>query len=343
MIRAGLLGYGYWGANLLRNLLASPLFELVAVADPSDRQRAALRRHASVTAMETAEALIALPHIEAVVIATPVATHYEFTQLALRAGKHVLVEKPMCGSSAEAEHLVELARSRRRVLMVDHTFLFTGAVQEIHRRIGAGDLGRIAYIDAIRVNLGLLARDVNVLWDLGPHDLSIVDRLLGEEPIHIEASGHCQTDPGQADLVYLTLHYPSDIVSHVNLGWISPVKVRRFAIGGSAKTLVWDDLSSEEKLKIYNPSIRPQEDRNALMSEYRTGDVFSPRLSTREALAGVVEHFGKVIHGREESIMDGLSGLRIVRILETAQRALDQSLAKARAARGRNRISAVGS
>ena len=341
MIKAGLIGYGYWGANLLRNLVASRLFELVAVADQSDRQQAALRRQPSVTAMAAAEALIALPQVEAVVIATPLTTHYEFTQLALRAGKHVLVEKPMCGSSTEAEHLVELARSRRRVLMVDHTFLFTGAVQEIHRRIGEADLGRLAYIDATRVNLGPFAHGVNVLWDLGPHDLSIVDRLLGEEPLYIEASGHCQFDPGQADLFYLTLHYPSGIVCHVNLGWISPVKVRRFTIGGSAKTLVWDDLRRDEKLKIYDPSIKPQEDRTALMSEDRIGDVFSPRLSTREALAGVIEHFGMVILRREESIMDGLRGLRIVRILETAQRALDQSLANARAARDWNRISAV--
>ena len=342
MIRAGLIGHGYWGAKLLRNLIASPVFEVVAIADRSDRQRAELSRHVSVPLVEAAEALIALPQIEAVIIATPVATHYELTQRALKAGKHVLVEKPMCASSAEAEHLVDLAKAQSRVLMVDHTFLFTGAVQEIHRRIGHRDLGRIAYIDAIRVNLGPFERDVNVLWDLGPHDLSIMDHILGEEPIYIEGSGHCQTDSSQADLVYLTLHYPSGIIAHVNLGWISPVKVRRFAIGGSAKTLVWDDLSSQEKLKIYNGSTGTQ-DRNTLMSEYRTGDVFSPRTSTREALAGVVEHFAKVIFGQEESIMDGKNGLRIVRMLETAQRALDQSLAKVRSARSRNRISVVGS
>jgi predicted dehydrogenase len=226
--------------------------------------------------------------------------------------------------------------------MVDHTFLFTGAVQEISRRIRQGDLGRISYIDALRVNLGPFARDLNVLWDLGPHDLSIADYLLGEEPIYIEASGHCHSDPGHADLVYLTLYYPSDIVVHVNLGWISPVKVRRFAIGGSDKTLVWDDLSNKEKLKIYTPSIGLQDNRNALLSEYRIGDILSPRLSTREALDGVVEHFGKVILGREDSIMDGLSGFRIVRMLETAQRALDKSFVKVRAARGHNRISVVG-
>jgi predicted dehydrogenase len=319
------------------------LFEIVAAADATDRQRAELGRHASIVTMETAEALIDLPGIDAVVIATPAATHYELAERALRAGRHVLVEKPMCASAAEAKQLVELARSYGRVLMVDHTFLFTGAVQEISRRIRNGDLGRISYIDAIRVNLGPFARDVNVLWDLGPHDLSIVDYLLREEPIYIEASGHCQTDPGPGDLVYLTLHYPSGVVAHVNLSWISPVKVRRFAIGGSDKTLVWDDLSSQEKLKIYTPSIGLHESRKALMSEYRIGDIISPRLSSREALEGVVEHFGKVILGREESIMDGLSGFRIVRMLETAQRVLDQSLSKVRAARGRNRISVVGS
>ena len=204
-------------------------------------------------------------------------------------------------------------------------------------------MGRIAYIDAIRINLGPFERDVNVLWDLGPHDLSIIDHVLGEEPVHIEGSGHCQTGSGQADFVYLTFHYPSGIVAHVNLGWISPVKVRRFAVGGSIKTLVWDDLSTKQKLKMYKACAPAKEDRNTLMSEYRTGDVFSPRISTREALAGVVEHFAKVILGQEDPIMDGRSGLRIVRMLETAQKALDQSFARARSARDRNRISVVGS
>ena len=345
MIRVGLIGYGYWGSNLLRNLINNRAFEVVAVADASERRRMEVRRHhVAVRSLETAEAVIALPEIDAVVIATPVATHYEIARLALEERKHVLVEKPMCASSDEAQHLVQLAKSRKRVLMVDHTFLFTGAVQKIHTIVDHGDLGRITYVDAMRINLGPFRRDVNVLWDLGPHDLSIVDHILGEEPLQIEASGYCHANSCQADMAYLTLHYPSRIVVHLNLGWISPVKVRRFAVGGSAKTLVWDDLSSQEKLKIYTagPDPQCQEDRNVLLAEFRSGDILSPRVSTREALAGVVEHFAKVIAGQEESIMDGGSGMRIVRILEAAQRALDESLAHVRRL-GANRMRGVGS
>ena len=331
MIRVGLIGYGYWGPNLFRNLVNSGSFEVVAIADTSETRRAAIcQRDVSVRALDTAEAVIALSKIDAVVIATPVATHYELARQALENGKHVLIEKPMCASSDEAQHLVQLARTLNRVLMVDHTFLFTGAVQSIYGLVSHGDLGRIAYVDAMRVNLRPFQRDVNVLWDLGPHDLSIVDYILGEEPIHIEASGYCFANSSRADMVYLTLHYPSRIVAHINLGWGSPVKVRRFAVGGSAKTIVWDDLSSQEKLKIYqtDPNSQSEEDWHVLMSEYRTSDIFSPRVPTHEALAGVVEHFAKVIAGQEHSIMDGCSGLRIIRILEAAQKALDESLAR---------------
>jgi predicted dehydrogenase len=345
MIGVGLIGYGYWGSNLFRNLIDNRAFEVVAVADASERRRMEVRRHhVAVRSLETAEAVIALPEIDAVVIATPVATHYEIARLALEERKHVLVEKPMCASSDEARHLVQLAKARKRVLMVDHTFLFTGAVQKIRTIVDQGDLGRITYVDAMRINLGPFRRDVNVLWDLGPHDLSIVDHILGEEPLQIEASGYCHANSCQADMAYLTLHYPSRIVVHLNLGWISPVKVRRFAVGGSAKTLVWDDLSSQEKLKIYTGGSDPQsqEDRNVLLAEFRSGDILSPRVSTREALAGVVEHFAKVIAGQEESIMDGRSGMRIVRILEAAQRALDESLAHVRRL-GANGMRAVGS
>lgn len=331
MIRVGLIGYGYWGPNLLRNFTNSPAFEVVAVADPSAARRAEVRRwNTTARLLETGEEVIASPEIDAVVIATPVATHYRFARQALEAGKHVLVEKPMCSTSEEGEELVRLADSRDRVLMVDHTFLFTGAVQKIRSMVEQGDLGRISYVDSMRVNLGLFQPDVNVLWDLGPHDLSIVDYILGEEPIHIEASGYCHVNAHLPDIAYLTMHYPSRIVAHLNLSWMSPVKVRRLAIGGSARMLVWDDLNSEEKIKIYNSGIdfQPQEERLVAVPEYRIGDIFSPRVPMREALAGVVEHFAKVIAGEKKPIMDGKSGLRVVSMLEAAQKALDASLAQ---------------
>jgi predicted dehydrogenase len=331
MIAVGLIGYGYWGPNLLRNFTVNTAFEVVAVADTSASRRAEVRRwNATARLFEAGEEVIASPETDAVVIATPVATHYRFARDALEAGKHVLVEKPMCTSSQEARELVRLAEARNRVLMVDHTFLFTGAVQKIRRMVDQGEIGLISYIDSMRVNLGLFQPDVNVLWDLGPHDLSIIDYILGEEPIYIEASGYCHVNAHLPDIAYITLHYPSRIVAHLNLSWISPVKVRRFAIGGSARMLVWDDLNSEETIKIYNSGIdfHAQEERSVAVPGYRIGDIFSPRVPLREALAGVVEHFAKVIAGEEKPIMDGRSGLRVVDMLEAAQKALDTSLAQ---------------
>jgi predicted dehydrogenase len=331
MIKVGLIGYGYWGPNLLRNFASNPAFEVVAVADAREARRAEVRRWSPTAKLaESGEDIIAMPDIDAVAIATPVATHYRFARQALEAGKHVLVEKPMSANSEEAKDLVQLADARNRVLMVDHTFLFTGVVQMIRRMIDQGDLGRISYIDSMRVNLGLFQPDVNVLWDLGPHDLSIVDYLLGETPIHVEASGYCHVNSHLPDIAYLTLHYPSRIVVHLNLSWMSPVKVRRLAIGGSTKMLVWDDLNSEEKIKIYNSGIefQPQEERNVVVPEYRIGDIFSPRVPLREALEEVIDHFAKVIAGKAKSIMDGRSGLRVITVLEEAQRALDTSLAQ---------------
>lgn len=331
MIKVGLVGYGYWGPNLLRNFTNNPAFEVVAVADASEARRAEVRRwNVSAQLFETGEEIVLSPEIDAVVIATPVASHYRLARQALEAGKHVLVEKPMCATTEEAHDLVQMAEARERVLMVDHTFLFTGAVQKIRKMVEEGELGRISYIDSMRVNLGLFQPDVNVLWDLGPHDLSVIDHVLGEDPIHIEASGYCHVNSHLPDIAYLTLHYPSRTVAHLNLSWVSPVKVRRLAIGGSARMLVWDDLNSEEKIKIYNSGIdfQPQEERNVVVPEYRIGDIFSPRVATREALASVVDHFAKVITGEEKSIMDGRSGLRIVRMLEEAQKTLDASISQ---------------
>lgn len=345
MIKVGLIGYGYWGPNLLRNFATNPAFEVVAVADASPARRAEVRRWSPTAGLfERGEEVIALPETDAVVIATPVATHFELARQALESGKHVLVEKPICATSEEARELVRLAEAKGRVLMVDHTFLFTGAVQNIRKMIERGDLGRISYIDSMRVNLGLFQPDVNVLWDLGPHDLSIIDHLLGEEPLHVEASGYCHVNSHLPDIAYLTMHYPSRIVVHLNLSWMSPVKVRRLAIGGSARMLVWDDLNSEEKIKIYNSGIdfQPQEERDVVVPEYRIGDIFSPRVPLREALAGVVEHFAKVIAGEERSIMDGQSGVRIVSMLEAAQKALDTSLAQVSRLRA-NRLWAAAS
>lgn len=326
-IKTGLIGYGYWGPLLLRNFMANRNFRVVAVADSLEDKRKELREHFPALALYAeGNELIDSPEIEAVVVATPVRTHYAFSARALSRGKHVLVEKPLSGSVAEGEELLAIAERKNVTLMVDHTFLFTGAVQSIRKLYSEGELGRISYYDSIRVNLGLFQPDVNVLWDLAPHDLSIVDYLLEEEPLDVEASGYCHVNESMPDIVYLTLHYPSKVIAHLNLSWMSPVKVRRVAIGGLKKMLVWDDLNKEEKIKIYNSGIdfRQPGERETVIPGYRIGDIYSPRVSEREALSGVVDHFHRVITGKEASILSGERGLRVVRSLEKAQQALEK-------------------
>lgn len=334
MLRVGLIGYGYWGTNLFRNLSLSPRFDIVAVADQSEKRRAAVQPllpNGRVTPL--ASEVTDDPDIAVVFIATPISSHFEIARNAIRSGKHVFVEKPMCATAAEAEELVYIADRQGVVLMIDHTYLFTNAVQYISETIRSGEIGRLCYYDSSRINLGLFQPDVNVLWDLAPHDLSILDHLLAEQPIGVAASGYCHVNRHLPDMAYLTLHYPSNVVAHLNLSWMSPVKVRRIAFGGTSKMMVWDDLNREEKIKIYNSGIQfqPEDRRAVIIPDYRIGDIYSPRIPDREALVGVMEHLAHVIAGKESSIMDGARGLRIVRILEKAQKVLDEELEATRA------------
>ena len=340
MRKIGLIGFGYWGTNLFRNLSGSPDFQLAAVADASEARQKALRSHFGGRIVASAYDVIDDAAIEAVAIATPVATHFDLARRAIAAGKHVMVEKPMCATVAEAEELVALAKRQGVVLMVDHTFLFTGAVQCISEIVRAGELGGICYYDSMRVNLGLFQPDVNVLWDLAPHDLSIIDHLVDEEPISIEATGYCHVNQRLPDIVYLTLHYATPMVAHLNLSWMSPVKVRRIAIGGTNKMIVWDDLNREEKVKIYNSGIQiqPEDEREVIIPEYRIGDIYSPRVAGHEALTGVIGHFARVIDRQEDSIMSGERGLRIVRILEASQKVLDANPSAAANASARQAV-----
>jgi predicted dehydrogenase len=313
----------------VRNFFAHGGFTLQAVADKREDARASIARlYPAVRVTADPSEIIARDDIDAVAIATPVATHFALAREALLRGKHVFVEKPLCTSQAEGRELIELANRHRCVLMVDHTFLFTGAVQAIRRIIQAGELGRICYFDSMRVNLGLFQPDVNCLWDLAPHDLSIIDHLLDDEVVTIDVSGYCHVNPSLPDMAYLTLHYAGNVVAHFNLSWMSPVKVRRFAIGGTERMLIWDDLDLDQKIRIYNSGIEfhGQEERATIIPDYRIGDIYSPRVPRKEALAGVVDHFAKVIAGAETSIMDGERGLRVVRILEESQRLLDRKL-----------------
>jgi predicted dehydrogenase len=337
------LGCGYWGPKLIRNFCATPGCQVVAVADPRDIPRKAVSdTFPRIDIHADSDDLFARRDVDAVVIATPASTHYSLACKALDHGKHVLIEKPMCQSSAEAEDLLARARRSQRVLMVDHTFLFTGAVQTIAGIVRRGELGRICYYDAVRVNLGIFQPDVNCLWDLAPHDLSIVDHLLDDEVVAIEATGYCHVNTGAPDMVFMTLHYASERVAHFNLSWMSPVKIRRTTIAGTSKMLIWDDLDQDQKIKVYDHGIELQseEQRPLIVPAFRIGDIHSPRVPLREALAGVAEHFVRVIHGETHSIMDGRNGLRVVQLLEMAQHQLDKSLARIAAQRAAVRVAA---
>jgi predicted dehydrogenase len=331
VIRVGLIGYGYWGPNLLRNLQNHPGFKVVAIADGRSEKREKAARAAPGAALhDRGEDLIDAADVDAVVIATPVAFHHPLAKRALSLGKHVLCEKPLCTRVEDAEDLVETAAAKGVVLMIDHTFLFTGAVQTIASLCHSGELGKISYYDSIRINLGLFQPDVNVMWDLLPHDLAIIDYLVEQEPVHVEAQGYCHVNNGIPDIVYTTLYYPDNFIAHLNLSWMSPVKVRRTAVGGLKKMLVWNDLDKEEKIKIYNSgiAIQPEAVREVIIPSYRIGDIYSPRIPETEALGGVIAHFNAVIRGETKSIMDGEKGLRMVRTMVRAQERLNETFAK---------------
>jgi predicted dehydrogenase len=332
MISVGLIGCGSWGPHLLRNLAQSAAFRLEGVADHhAERLVAASRSYPKLRTYDTASALIARPEVDAVVVATPASTHYELTREALQAGKHVLVEKPLSTRAEQAEALVALARRMGRVLMVDHTTLFTGSGRAILDMQAAGALGQVTHYDAVRANLGRFLPDVNVLWDLGPHDFSLIDALFADEPDSVEAVGTAHLEPLRHDLVHVTLRYPAGRIAHVHLSWVSPAKLRRTVIGTSDKVLLLDDLAENGKLKVFPYGIAPMAAIDGLpaLPSLRVGECREPPLATTEPLARVIEHFAKVIAGTEAPIADGLRGLRVVRMLERAQAALDRVAAPA--------------
>jgi predicted dehydrogenase len=329
MIKVGICGFGYWGPNLFRNFNAHPGFQVTAIADLKDANRVKARMlDPHLRVYDDAHDLIEDPKIEAVAIATPVGTHFELTWRALSRFKHVLVEKPMCVSTEQGADLMELASRTRRTLMVNHTYLFHGVVRKLAELKSDGALGEVSYFDSVRINLGLFQPDMNVLWDLAPHDFSIMDYLFDEEPIHVEATGYCHVNQHLPDITYITMHFRSQMIAHFHLSWMSPVKVRRISIGGSKQMAVWDDLNPEEKLKIYDTGIdlQPEDERSVIVPSYRIGDIYSPRISSQEPLAGVIEHFWNVIRGKEDTLVGGRQGLRVIQMLEMSQGALNASL-----------------
>src|SRR6266508_2539344 len=326
MIRIGVIGYGYWGPNLVRNFMEAPGSTVAAVCDLRPERLSHLHiRYPSIRTSSNCQQLFADPGIDAIAIATPVSSHFDLAMAALRADKHVLVEKPIAANSEEAIKLIEEAARRKRVLMVDHTFVYTSAVRKIRELITSNALGEIYYYDAVRVNLGLFQHDVNVIWDLAIHDLSIMDYALPYRAVAVSATG-ISNIPGQPENVaYITLFFPNTQIAHVHVNWLTPVKVRHTLIGGSEKMILYDDLEPSEKVKIYDKGITVSQSPEAvyeMLVSYRSGDMWAPRLDATEALQTEALHFIDCIENNKQPETDGQAGLRLVRIVEAAEKSL---------------------
>lgn len=344
----GVIGCGYWGPNLVRNFARSDGAEVVAVCDRMIERAGRLAREYSVEAATTNyRLLIQSPSIDLVVIATPTRTHFALAKAAIEAGKHVLVTKPICDDVAQAEELVELAQRQGVLLAVDHTFLFTGAVRKMRELVASGSVGEVFYIDSVRINLGLFQSDVNVMWDLAPHDISIIDYLLGGIlPREVSAIAAAHAGSHVENVAYVTMRYGENLLAHVHVNWLAPAKVRRTIVGGSKRMIIYDDMQPSEKLMVYDKGVTiGQADglfagngqngngreteldpraqvRYEQMVSYRTGDMFAPRVDDREALALEVDHLIECVRTGVVPISDGRAGLRIVRILAAAQRSV---------------------
>ena len=326
MINIGIVGYGYWGPNLVRNFAETPGATVAAVSDlDSAKLGVVQKRFPAVKTTTDYRELLTDPGIDAIAIATPVNTHFELALAALRAGKHVWVEKPMTETSEQARQLVDEAHRRNLVLHVDHTFIYTGAVQKMADLIKGGELGRIYYYDSIRVNLGLFQRDVSVISDLAVHDFSILDHLLDEHPVAVTASGTNHFPGTPENLAYVTLFYESGTIAHANVSWLAPVKVRQILVGGSQKMITYDDLEPSEKIKVYDKGVSFTDDPQKIQEMrvgYRTGDMWAPRLAVTEALGVEGAHFVDCIENSLVPKTDGLLGLRVVQLIEAANQSM---------------------
>ena len=325
-LKIAVIGYGYWGPNLVRNFTNLENSTVSHVVDESpDRLEKVKKLYPSINATSSLTEILENPEIDCIIIATPISTHYDIAKKALEHNKHVLVEKPMTNSVKHAKELIELSKKKKKVLMVDHTYLYTGAIQKVKKIIDKNMIGEIQYIDSTRINLGLFQSDVNVLWDLAAHDISICSYLMNENPISVQAMGKSHTDSDFEDIAYLTLHFKSNKIIHFNCSWISPVKIRYMLIGGNKKMIIFNDLETTEKVKIYDTKYKtktnPKNDRQ-ILADYRVGDIFIPKLTTREGLSSMVEDFVSAIIDKTEPISNYDIGLQVVKILEAAQRSI---------------------
>lgn len=324
ILRIGVIGYGYWGPNIVRNLHGQKGSQVAMVCDKSPAALARVRKsYPGILTVSDPLEILRSPEIDAVAVITPVWTHYELAKLALENGKHVFVEKPFTSNSAQAEELIELAARKKLTIMVDHTFLFTGAVRKIRELTESGALGDLYYYDSLRVNLGLFQHDVSVIWDLAPHDLSIMDHLIKAEPEAIVATGEKHLN-GVEDVAYLTLYFPKNIIAHINVNWLSPVKIRTTLIGGQKKMVVWNDLVADEKVRVYDKGVQitSGEGIRDLLVSYRSGDMWAPQIEQVEALHAELDYFADCIMNNKTPFNDGQAGLRVVRMLEAAERSI---------------------
>lgn len=322
MIKIAIIGYGYWGPNLVRNFFSIDDVKIISVVEPNeDRIKLLQKSFPGVQVYSDSKSVFTDPSIDAVVIATPVNTHFDLAKSALLSGKHVLVEKPLAMTAAEGKELINLSLKMNKVLMVDHTFLYTGAIQKIHSLIEAGEIGKIKYFDSTRINLGLFQSDVNVLWDLASHDLSILSYINNETPYSVNATGFSHTHNGIENIAYMTLNYQSDLMAHINCSWTSPVKIRMTLIGGDKKMIVYNDMEPTEKIKVYTTGYThtTDEDKRKILVDYRVGDIYVPKLDTREALDGMAKDFIKAIAENYTPLSSAELGLKVVQILEASQ------------------------
>jgi predicted dehydrogenase len=326
-VRVAVIGLGYWGPNLVRNFHEVIGEDLRAACDRDTARATAIgNRYPNLRTTCDADAVLTDPEIDAVALATPVNSHYPLAKAALEAGKSVLVEKPLTADVGQAEELVDLARRKGLVLMVDHVFVYSPPVRKMKALVESGELGRLLYVDSVRINLGLFQRDVNVVWDLAPHDLSIADYLIGRTPKSVAAFGSVHTSGGHEDVAYLNLDFGGGRIANFLVNWLSPVKFRSTMLGGSRKGLVYNDLDPVEKIKVYDSGISVREDdledRRNLLIDYRTGDIWSPRLDQSEPLRTMASHFVDCVQNGKTPLTDGTAGLRVVRILDAAQRSI---------------------
>jgi len=324
VLPVAVIGFGYWGPNIVRNFQSLENAQVVTVCDKNTTAlRRAGRAYPGLRLTTDFPAVLRSPDIDVVAVVTPVWTHYELARAALENGKHVFVEKPFTSTPQQAEELIELADRKNLKIMVDHTFLFSGAVRKIREIVEAGTLGPLYYFDSTRVNLGLFQHDVSVVWDLAPHDLSIMDHIISERPEAVVATGGNHLN-GHADMAFITVYFPSNIVAHVNVNWLSPVKVRTTLIGGRDKMLVWNDLEADEKIKVYDKGVQITggEGTYDLLVSYRSGDVWAPKCEQAEALKVELEYFLDCILNDRTPLNDGMAGLRVVKVLAAAEQSL---------------------